>query len=155
MSIFCLFRGLLISDKIVRILKMHSVPVTFRPLNTIRMSLKSANDPIDPKDMKVVYIIPCSCGTPYIGEMGRSISQRISEHAADLKHRRSKSSALAEHAEKKTIIMFVLRKLVSLLEFHRSIIENSGKLRRLKRGHAISIERMVGRSVDVGSQLSS
>lgn len=79
---------------------MHSVPVTFRPLNTIRMSLKSANDPIDPKDMKVVYIIPCSCGTPYIGEMGRSISQRISEHAADLKHRRSKSSALAEHAEK-------------------------------------------------------
>jgi hypothetical protein len=50
--------------------------------------------------MKGVYIIPCSCGTPYIGETGRSINQRISEHAADLKHMRTKSSALAEHVEK-------------------------------------------------------
>ena len=45
-------------------------------------------------------VIPCSCGTPYIGETGRSINQRISEHAAELKHRHTKSSALAEHAEK-------------------------------------------------------
>lgn len=37
---------------------------------------------------------------PYIGETGHSINQRITEHAADLKHRRTKSSALAEHAEK-------------------------------------------------------
>ena len=50
--------------------------------------------------MKGVYIIPYSCGTPYIGETGRSINQRISEHAADLKHRRTKSSALAEHVER-------------------------------------------------------
>jgi len=50
--------------------------------------------------MKGVYIIPCSCGTPYIGETGRFINQRISEHAVDLKHRRIKSSALAEHVEK-------------------------------------------------------
>ena len=45
-------------------------------------------------------MILCSCGTPYIGETGRSISQRIHEHAVDLKHNRSRSSALAEHAEK-------------------------------------------------------
>ena len=57
-------------------------------------------DPINPKDMKGVYIIPCSCRTPYIGETGRFINQRISEHATDLKHRRAKSSALAEHVEK-------------------------------------------------------
>jgi len=57
-------------------------------------------DPIDPKDMKGVYIIPRSCGTPYIGEMTCSINQRINEHAADLKQGRTKSSALAEHAEK-------------------------------------------------------
>jgi len=49
--------------------------------------------------MKGVYIIPCSCATPYIGETGRSINQRISQHATDLKHRRTKSSALAEPAE--------------------------------------------------------
>lgn len=56
-------------------------------------------DPIDTKDMKGVYIIPFSCGTPYIGETGHSINQGISEHAADLKHGRTKSSTLAEHAE--------------------------------------------------------
>jgi len=88
------------TDRIARILKKHNVPTSFRPLNTIRKSLRSVKDPIDPKDMKWVYIIPCSCGTPYIGETGHSINQRISEHAADLKHRRAKSSTLAEHADK-------------------------------------------------------
>jgi len=50
--------------------------------------------------MKGVYVIPCSCGTPYIGETGRSINQRICEHAADIKHGRTRSFALAEHADK-------------------------------------------------------
>lgn len=57
-------------------------------------------DPIDPKDMKGVYLIPCSCGTPYIRETGRSIHQRINEHVADLRHGRTNPSALVEHAEK-------------------------------------------------------
>jgi len=39
------------------------------------------------------------CGSSS-GEMGRSINQRISKHSADLRHGRSKSSALDEHAEK-------------------------------------------------------
>ena len=50
--------------------------------------------------MKGVHVIPCSCGTPYIGETGRSINQRIREHAAKIKHGRTRSSALAEHADK-------------------------------------------------------
>ena len=88
------------TDNIARILKKHNAPSTFRPLNTICKSLQLVKDPIDSKDMKGVYIIPCSCGTPYIGDTGRSINQRINEHTTDLKHRRTKSSALAEHAEK-------------------------------------------------------
>ena len=87
-------------DKIARILKKHNVPSTFRPLKTIRNSLRLVKDPINPKDMKGVYMIPCSYGTPYIGETGRSINQRINEHVTDLKHRRTKSSASAEHVEK-------------------------------------------------------
>ena len=87
-------------DKIARILKKHNVSSTFKPSRTIRSSLRSVKDPICPKDSKGVYLIPCSCGTPYIGETGRSVSQRIQEHVADLKHNRSRSSALAEHAEK-------------------------------------------------------
>ena len=53
-----------------------------------------------PKDGKGVYLIPCSCGTPYIGEIGRSINQIIHENVANLRHSRSRSSALVGHAEK-------------------------------------------------------
>lgn len=88
------------TNKIVRILRKHKVASTFRPLNTIRSSLRSVKDPMDPKNMKGVYIIPCSCGTPYNGEIGSSINQRICEHVADIKHGRTHSSALVEHADK-------------------------------------------------------
>ena len=50
--------------------------------------------------MKGVYLIPCSCGTPYVGETGRSMRQRIREHVADIRHNRSHTSALVEHVEK-------------------------------------------------------
>ena len=45
-------------------------------------------------------MVPCSCDNPYIGEIGRSIRQRINEHAADIRHNRSRTLALAEHAKK-------------------------------------------------------
>jgi len=93
--------------KIERILRKHNVPSTLRPLDTIHNSLQSVKDPVDAKDMKEVYIIRCSCGTPYIGEIRHSINRRISEHANDLKDRRTKSSALAEHAiENKTSCLY-------------------------------------------------
>ena len=88
------------TGKITHILRRNNVSATFKPLCTIRNSLGSVKDPIDPKDMKGVYLIPCSCGTPYIGETGRSIRQRIREHAADIRHNRSRTSALDEHVEK-------------------------------------------------------
>ena len=45
-------------------------------------------------------MIPCSYGTPYIGETCRSIRQRIWEHVADIRHNRFCISALIEHVEK-------------------------------------------------------
>lgn len=71
-------------------------------------------------DMKGVYIIPCSYGTSYIGEIGRSINQRIKEHVADIKHGRTKSSALAEHAEKTKhhICIEEARVIVKIPHFH-------------------------------------
>lgn len=58
------------TDKISRILKKHKVSSSFRPLNTIESSLRSVKDLVDPKSMKGVYIVSCSYGTPYIGEIG-------------------------------------------------------------------------------------
>jgi len=73
---------------------------SFKPLKTIKNSLRSVKDPIDPKDTKGVYLVPCFYGIPYIGETGRSIKQRIIKHVADIKHNRSRTSTLVEHAEK-------------------------------------------------------
>ena len=93
-------------DRIARILRNHRINYSFRPLNTIQSSLRSVKDPINPSDGKGVYIIPYSCGTPYIGETGRSINQRICEHVVDLRHRRFRSSTLVDHAEKQIITSF-------------------------------------------------
>lgn len=88
------------TDRISRIMKKHKVPLTFKLLKTIRSSLRSVKDHVNPKDGKDVYVIPCSCGTLYIDEIGRSINQMIHEHAIDIKHGRSHSFALVEHAKK-------------------------------------------------------
>ena len=42
----------------------------------------------------------CSCGKSYIGETGRSLQKRLKEHRADIKHERSRTSALADHSLK-------------------------------------------------------
>lgn len=49
--------------------------------------------------MKVVYLIPCSCGTPYVGGTRHSIYQRIQEHTRDLRNCRTHFSALVKHAK--------------------------------------------------------
>ena len=57
-------------------------------------------DKVDPKCHKGVYLIPCWCGKPYVGETGRSFNTRIQEHSTNIKHNRSKYLALAEHSDK-------------------------------------------------------
>jgi len=49
-------------------------------------------------DFKGVYVIPCTCVASYIEEMGQSIKQSSKEHDVNIKHGRTKSFALAEHA---------------------------------------------------------
>lgn len=84
------------TNKISRILKNNGILTTLKPLNTIRNYLNLVKDKIDPKYHKGVYLIPCLCGKPYVGETRRSFSTRIQEHSVDIKHNRSKSSALPE-----------------------------------------------------------
>lgn len=85
------------TENILRILMKHNVPSTFWHLNTIISSLGSVKDPVDPDDKKGVYVIPCFCGTPYVGDIGCSIDQRIHDHVADIKHTRSKHTEKARH----------------------------------------------------------
>lgn len=69
-------------------------------MNTINHSLKYVKEPIDTRCHKGVYLIPCSCGKPHIGETGRSVLRRIQEHATDIKHNRFKTSSLDENSNK-------------------------------------------------------
>jgi hypothetical protein len=64
-------------DKIAKVLEKKNIGETFKPLSTIRNSLKSIKDPIDPSNQKGVYMIPCSCGKPYVGETSCLVSIRI------------------------------------------------------------------------------
>lgn len=82
------------TDKIAQILRKHKISSTFRSMNSIYSFLKSAQDPVDPKNMKGVYLIPCSYGTPYIGEAYDFINQMIREHAIDIRNSRTHSSTL-------------------------------------------------------------
>jgi len=59
--------------RISHILKKINVASSFKPLNRIKNSLRSVKDTIDPYDSKGVYLVPFSCGIPYIGETSRSI----------------------------------------------------------------------------------
>lgn len=65
------------TNNIAQVLRKHDVSSIFRPLNMICSSLRSFKDLVNPKGMKGLYLIMCSCGTPYIGYNGRSINQRI------------------------------------------------------------------------------
>ena len=86
------------TDKIAKILTKHNIMVAFTPPNTIKNMLSSAKDLIDPKNLKGVYSVPCSCGKIYIGETGRSFGIRLREHINDISKNRSEKSGLAEHA---------------------------------------------------------
>ena len=125
--------------KIARILRRHKVFSTFRPFKTIRGSLRSAKDHVDPKNMKGVYFIPCSSGTPYIELNGHSIYQRIQEHTYDLRHCRNHSSPLAKHVEiKKHHICLEDSQLLARIDyFHhhklRKAIEIENKSNMLNR----------------------
>lgn len=120
------------TNKIARILRKHKVPSNFRPLNTIEISLRSVKDPVYSKDMKGVYVIPCSCGTPYIGETSRSINQRVHEHATNIKHGRTWSSALAEQVGKTKHHMCIeeAKVIVRISHFHHRKFREAIEIKR-------------------------
>jgi hypothetical protein len=72
----------------------------FKPLNTIRNSLNSVQDPNDPTQQRVAYMVSYSCGKPYISETSRPIKNRIKEHTIDINHNQVCSFALTQHFDK-------------------------------------------------------
>lgn len=93
--------------------------------------------------MKCVYVIPCSCGIPYVTETQRSINQRVHERATGINHRRTETLALEEHAEKTKhhICIEEAKVIAKIVHFHHRKFRDPLKL---KGGRAISIGMMDG-----------
>ena len=86
-----------ITDRINKILRKSGIKTVFKPPSKIGHLLPSPKDKLNPLSSKGVYTIPCSCGAQYIGETGRSIKTRISEHRRCLQTGLLSHSAVAEH----------------------------------------------------------
>ena len=57
-------------DNIAKILKKRGITVEFAPPNSIRRFVDSTKDPLDQRQQKWVYEVPCSCGKVYIEKLG-------------------------------------------------------------------------------------
>ena len=88
-----------LSETIRRILGPLDIRVAFCPHSTLRRQLVHPKDPV-PMDQRtgVVYQIPCSeCPKVYVGQSGRTLKHRLSEHRRALQKGDVAASALAEH----------------------------------------------------------
>nr|XP_054761189.1 uncharacterized protein LOC129267564 [Lytechinus pictus] len=89
-----------IAHQLRRRLEKHNIRTVFKSDTTLRNQLVRAKDPV-PTNRKdgVVYQIPCKdCNFSYIGETGRPVKERLTEHQRDVRQRNTILSAVAEHA---------------------------------------------------------
>lgn len=89
-----------ISRQLRRCLAKHGVRTVFQSGTTLRNQLVRPKDPALPERRDgVVYRIPCTaCDKVYIGETGRPVGERMTEHRRDVRLGRTDNSAVAEHA---------------------------------------------------------
>ena len=89
-----------VSEAVTRILSDINVQVHMKPFRTLRRILSHPKDCI-PNDDKpnVVYKINCrDYDASYVGEMGRALKTRTSEHHKAVEKMDFSASALAQHA---------------------------------------------------------
>ena len=70
------------SETIARILQSYNIRVAHKPITTLRHLMSNAKDKDEPNNRQgAVYKIKCSdCQASYIGETGRNLKTRLTEH---------------------------------------------------------------------------
>ena len=70
------------SEAIARVLQPYNIRVVHKPITTFWQLLTNVKDKDKPKDRQgAVYKIKCcDCQASYIGETGRKLSTRVTEH---------------------------------------------------------------------------
>ena len=84
------------TERILKVLTANNIKCCMRP----EVTLSHPKDRVvADKKAGIVYSIPCGeWDVKYIGETGRSLKTRRSEHISAVRHLNAKKSALAEHA---------------------------------------------------------
>ena len=70
------------SETVARILQPYNIRVAHKPITTLRQLLTNVKDKDEPSDRQgAVYKIKCcDCQVTYIGETGRNLNVRLTEH---------------------------------------------------------------------------
>ena len=89
-----------VSERIRRILGRANIRTAFSTVTTIRSLLVKTKPVTKEHDKKgVIYRVPCQdCPKVYIGETGRKLSTRLTEHKRHCRLMQPEKSAIAEHA---------------------------------------------------------
>ena len=86
------------SETIPQILQPHNICIAHKPITTFRQLLTNVKDKVEPQGRQgAVYEIRCwdYCAT-YIGETGRNLNTRLTEHRRATKNGDNKNN-IAEH----------------------------------------------------------
>ena len=86
------------THRIGRVLRKAGVGITCSAPNKLGSFLRREKDKLPTLDTAGVYEVPCSCGKVYVGETGRTISIRRSEHIRQCRLQQWEQSAIAQHA---------------------------------------------------------
>ena len=70
------------SETIARVLQPYNIRVAHKPITTLRQLLTNVKDKDEPNDRQgAVYKIKCcDCQATYVGETGRNLNTRLTEH---------------------------------------------------------------------------
>ena len=88
-----------LSEKLKRAFTSTGVSISFKPLTTLRKALVFPKDKTTlEKQSGVIYSIKCKdCDSLYIGESGRKLEKRLTEHKSKAA---SSKLAIREHVER-------------------------------------------------------
>ena len=87
-------------DKVCRTIKSVKIRTVFKTVKTLRRTLMRVKNMVPEEKKKgVVYEIPCKdCSQTYVGETGRTLKKRISEHKQAVR-RLDSNNGIAVHVQ--------------------------------------------------------
>lgn len=92
-----------LSEKLAKILKKHGVTLAYKPRDKVKNTVFSQLKDVIPKEKtkNVVYAVPCGTddGKVYVGQTGRMLETRITEHRSNIRKKEAKTGLVQHHLD--------------------------------------------------------